>query len=563
MALPANTGNLVKYLEKSFTNKTTFLTEMMQNARRAKATYVAFNLDEENNKLVVTDDGVGITEKSLLFTIAESGWGNMEETADVVKNEDPFGVGFLSVLFACKTILVESPGFSLFGETSRILGENVFHREDSSDVGAGTRIELRGLKADKSTFLKVVKEASRGFPIEVLFDGVPMERPYALDIGKFEECPMGQWWWREKDYSRYPQVGYFIQGLPVGVNTYSATSHPQIVVHLDCKQYSARVPDRAVLNDAEAAAKAVLSFYEQQVKELFIRMLENSPLELLRHRDTLYRHGLLHLLNTVQALPKDLLCSVQDLPYMTEDSCDRDWLVTKKESFTREDIASGRVKVFHFSDDYEMDGRQDTAARLAWIRQAHDTDSSCDYLVYDGGLDSGHWLYDYLLDEDRMEMSVLVGSQTFKGKYRGDTLGTYDLVICKSYTLRMEYDWEDDPRKEGFLMDVRIDDEPLFLASEGNLYTPGRTHRQDLYSLIRQMDKFYSQGDQPFDDDLVSKELTKLSQYISLNSMQDPAQALLSLIGGLDLSLYPGLFGKEFKVGLSGEGRPVVSVLNT
>jgi HSP90 family molecular chaperone len=91
VSMKVNQANLVKGLKYSFTNKTTVLGELMQNARRAGATQVAFEFDSEKKQLVVRDDGCGIDSIETLLTVAESGWN-----AKTVAEEHPFGIGFLS-----------------------------------------------------------------------------------------------------------------------------------------------------------------------------------------------------------------------------------------------------------------------------------------------------------------------------------------------------------------------------------------------------------------------------------------------------------------------------------
>jgi hypothetical protein len=51
IAMQVNQGNLVKSLKFSFTNQTTVLGELMQNARRAGATAVHFEFAPETNIL--------------------------------------------------------------------------------------------------------------------------------------------------------------------------------------------------------------------------------------------------------------------------------------------------------------------------------------------------------------------------------------------------------------------------------------------------------------------------------------------------------------------------------
>ena len=59
----------------------------------------------ETKTLTVRDDGCGIGDYQALFTLAESGWD-----AETIENEMPFGLGFLSALFSCQHLEVESKG---------------------------------------------------------------------------------------------------------------------------------------------------------------------------------------------------------------------------------------------------------------------------------------------------------------------------------------------------------------------------------------------------------------------------------------------------------------------
>ncbi|MDT4291595.1 ATP-binding protein [Methylomonas sp. MO1] len=116
VAMKVNQANLVKSLRFSFTNKTTVLGELIQNARRAHAAMVVINYCSETKTLQVLDDGCGIDSIATLLTVAESGWD-----ADVVAHDHPFGIGFLSALFACRKISVISKSGSIDVETDHIL----------------------------------------------------------------------------------------------------------------------------------------------------------------------------------------------------------------------------------------------------------------------------------------------------------------------------------------------------------------------------------------------------------------------------------------------------------
>ena len=125
---------LVKHLRLSFSNATTVLGELMQNARRAHATQVAFEYDEAAGRLSVTDDGCGIADMQMLVSIADSGWD-----AETMRTEHPFGMGFLAAVYAAEHLTVESRGARIDCDTARLLAFEPV-RVEACKGRAGTRI---------------------------------------------------------------------------------------------------------------------------------------------------------------------------------------------------------------------------------------------------------------------------------------------------------------------------------------------------------------------------------------------------------------------------------------
>ncbi|MGH8590685.1 MAG: ATP-binding protein [Gammaproteobacteria bacterium] len=74
VTLKVNLEALVRNRKFGFTSQVTVIGELMQNARRAKASAVAFDYEESSHRLTVTDDGIGIGDLQQLVTVAESGW---------------------------------------------------------------------------------------------------------------------------------------------------------------------------------------------------------------------------------------------------------------------------------------------------------------------------------------------------------------------------------------------------------------------------------------------------------------------------------------------------------
>ena len=187
VSMKVNPANLVKGLKFSFTNKTTVLGELMQNARRANATQVLFEFAPETKILRVTDDGCGIDSIETLLTVAESGWD-----ADVVAQEHPFGIGFLSALFACRHLTVVSKGGRISVNTDDVLSFKPVTVSPVTDWDGITVITMLGVDLELKNVQDTLNRLSRGFPIPVSLNDVFLDRPYALDSGlRFVETEIG------------------------------------------------------------------------------------------------------------------------------------------------------------------------------------------------------------------------------------------------------------------------------------------------------------------------------------------------------------------------------------
>ena len=101
--LKVDETKLVTNLRHAFTRRSNVISELMQNARRAGATEIHITLSSD--KVIISDNGVGIDDFSDLLTIASSGWD-----AETMAEESPVGLGFLSAMYACDFIQIESHG---------------------------------------------------------------------------------------------------------------------------------------------------------------------------------------------------------------------------------------------------------------------------------------------------------------------------------------------------------------------------------------------------------------------------------------------------------------------
>ena len=300
VAMKVNQANLVKSLRFSFTNKTKVLGELIQNARRANAAMVVINFCPETKTLQVLDDGCGIDSIETLLTVAESGWD-----ADVVAHEHPFGIGFLSALFACRHISVNSKSGSIDVETDHILAFKPVTITPAHDWNGITSITLQDVDMEMGQIATTLKRLVRGFPIPVLFNDQLLERSCAQDCGlAFVDTEIGVIYLHGMDQPNGAQYEFdvYLQGLPI-YSSHSYTSHRHII-HLDSSNFHARLPDRDKLVDEADVIKRVKAVLAQTIEQRFIQMKATlSAEEFVGFYEMLRHWELLKLLNDVPVVP--------------------------------------------------------------------------------------------------------------------------------------------------------------------------------------------------------------------------------------------------------------------
>ena len=118
MEIKINVINEMKRLRSNtYSDKYTWVDEIIQNCQRAKATNVRVEIT--NKKVIVSDNGVGCTNPEELFEKNVSGWD-----CETVTNENPFGEGFFSTIVVANTIIVESIGFKAVFDVNKMFNEN-------------------------------------------------------------------------------------------------------------------------------------------------------------------------------------------------------------------------------------------------------------------------------------------------------------------------------------------------------------------------------------------------------------------------------------------------------
>lgn len=250
MKLTVNQANTLRLMHATFSSGFTFLTEAMQNARRAGATKIRFMTDEVTNGLIIEDNGTGVGNFADLLTVAQSGWDETIQTA-----ERPFGVGFLSVLLAGTGGVVESGTTRMEWDSEALMaGEEATFTE--IPAVKGTKVELKLVQKlngiTEHRIDKCLTRAAKGFPIEVTLNGKVVGRRFAKDnlwhtthiegIGTLGLAINYAGSWEEQ---------LFFQGLPITPSNDDAALPSHFVLHLE-GDFEVRMPDRDRLIDLSA-----------------------------------------------------------------------------------------------------------------------------------------------------------------------------------------------------------------------------------------------------------------------------------------------------------------------
>ena len=358
----------------AFTDRFTLVSELLQNARRAGAMRIEIHYDATAQVLRVEDDGRGLDDFQKLLSFHESGWD-----AATSAEERPFGVGFSKCLYAATRCIVASNRQRVDIDTAAALAKASIEVEPITEAVAGTRIELHGV--DLPDLGNRIESLCLGFPVEVLFNGKPLLRRFAAAHLATMASPMGTvhlTGTRDGKFSYNTLV--FLQGFCVMKPNYCPFDEVN-VVHLDSRQFMARLPDRDKLIDEDVQRKRI----DTELKACWRQTLEVAKTQLSPERfveiyyAAMRGWGQLDLLNDLDVLPAELFDEIVDYPIQDDD---RSYVRQVAVAPTRQAVESGAVTLV--SLDWLDD---DNAARWMLARAKG-------YLVFDWiGLNSEHWAW--------------------------------------------------------------------------------------------------------------------------------------------------------------------------
>lgn len=314
MHISINERNALKLLADAFSNRTTFLAELMQNARRAGASYIRFLYDNASNTLVVDDDGCSVTDFGVLLRLCESGWSEAVQESDA-----PYGVGFLSAIMASEHFEVSGKRGTLVADTDQLLAGHPATVMSYAVVG-GTRITLK-LRHRIDRLSDTLSKYACGFPLKVYINNSLCGSRMALDSSKqtIDVPGVGTLAWTGGSSTA---TGVFLQGLPIAVaGGYSAWSPDSNAwaLHLDSTIYRGRMPDRETVIDLEwAQIEAAVKFAQRALlTRVFYDEAKRCPS--YEFYNTLFHFGLHNLINEVEIIPAGVFKKLTDAPDQIDD----------------------------------------------------------------------------------------------------------------------------------------------------------------------------------------------------------------------------------------------------
>jgi hypothetical protein len=307
IAVCVNGPKLIAALRYAFTNRYTVVKELMQNARRAKASFVAIDYDAKTQTLSVRDDGVGITDWRKLFTVGESGWDTT-----TVRDEHAFGVGFMKSLYSARRCTVRSRDRMIAFDTSEALEQAEIEVKTVSSI-AQTIVRLEGVVLEELD--RRMDALASAFPIAVIYNGRTLPRPLAIDAMPLVATEIGGVHLAGMEDGKAARSTLLVlQGFLVhGDARFDREGN---IVHLDSRRFLARLPDRDVLIDEEEATKQVDAILTAMWRARLEQAKREMPGEafVTRFFDAAVTWGATDLLSDVPFLPGHLFSEIVGYP---------------------------------------------------------------------------------------------------------------------------------------------------------------------------------------------------------------------------------------------------------
>ena len=510
----------------AFSNRFTLVSELLQNARRAGATCIEIHHDATAQVLSVHDNGRGLDDFQKLLSLHESGW---DESTCV--EEQPFGVGFSKCLYAATRCVVASGRQRVDIDTTAALSKTWIEVEliDETTAVAGTQVDLFGV--DLPDLDIRIEELCQGFPVPVRFNGRVLARRFAKEHLSMQSSAIGAIHLAGAHDGRHsPASLVFLQGFCVLKPSYFSEDQVN-VVHLDSRQFMARLPDRDKLINEDQQRQRI----DAELKAGWRKTLEAAKKQMSAECfvDTYYAAmrgwGHLDLLNDLELLPADLCKTIVGYPVQDEhDHCD--FVETLSAVPTRGEVESGVLRLVALDDVGNDNGARWMLARSKGYR-----------VIEWFGLHREHWVQPHVrfLEDEPLHVEA-IGEQVrtvLEGRWVWPSV-----ILCEAVRIRVGPD-------EAVIGDAGV-------CHDGTLYIPAG---ESTGAPVLQLSSFTDEHDQYLDANR-DADCQALADLIRRLRSVDPVQTLDALLQELRLGRYPLLHGKTFQLTIGVGGAPGHSV---
>ncbi len=526
MQLSINAQKTIQNFSSVMTDSSKVISELIQNSRRAGATRIDINFDMDSNTLQIQDNGTGVSKFENLITLSDSGWSDA-----TCSNENPFGMGFFSTLFAAKQVIIESNGKSLIIDTATALNfEDIGQPTDSVNCpDEGTRITLIDFNKDGSDFSVPTKVSDLALfsSIDIYFNGELQENTLALHVLKKDhetvETPYGTLVCK---HSFSNKIAIVCQELRVGKHE----TWPNYLFLNNSVQL--RMPDRDAIINAEAFKKDINKWLDAYWASELVEIrnnLQNDNAFVEKYFEAIVRYNKT-LLNDINYLPNKAFSSTPVL------SCRDMYSDLPHKGLKREEVADTIIysdydmwnrgilahHFFHFSNALELSKQLDPNH---WIYESIILDDECNNDDFEVSTESGN-LLDYSLQYSEFGVALVYDSDiTIKhipsGKVvnidNSNSFALWDHCLESDITIRCG---------EDELMPTLAIGKTAHVESE----------------LLLQLSRYQSEYDEDLDAELHADTRT-LSHQVTAFTKDDPLQVLSDMIGQLPPVLQTKLQG--------------------
>lgn len=544
--MTVNQQGLIGTLKKAFENKQAVIKETAQNARRAGATEVRIYYCKIRNFYAVVDNGNGIDDINTLIAVAESGWD-----AQTKQKETPYGMGMLSGLYVANEIFVSSKGKCFRASTESILSMIPF------DVHAGysgnrTVIAFYGGEVD-SLFDANFNSIFKGFPIDVYVNDVKLSRINAVNgPKKFVANEHGVFFLSPGSHPSEPIEFYsklilYYQGFEIGHSQY-VSEYQASICHVDQELYPAIAPDRHKLINADVAIKVL----EEQLIELIrneIRLISESDSAhlLLDSVETLREYNMLHVLNSLDSIPRKCLLGLKSIPILSSNfEGEGEELSHPENHILRASIEAGHTVIFDDVYNPDEEDNWDDCPNFAAAYYCYSKDLH--WIDYNR-LDSGHWIFNHIKSPSSVEVILNNGRVTQSSQY-SNGLNNCHVVLCDSYKLNGPFGSID-------LNNIGLRIKSSDIMPGDQILVPNG--EESGYHIILQDSSFVDEWGGYLDDDR-DDNVRAFETWLTNERLSNaPEKIILGAITDLP-SKFPSLKGKSYTITIDEDGTTAIQV---